>query len=121
MTGEAAPRWTEIHQSVRVTGFGALPETLRAAGSAAASAVDALGGGDCGDPVRAASSALPGSSAGPSAVDYATGWSGMFQQWRGRAHEHAGALAQAAATYADTEAANHARLGPSRRPSRGAM
>lgn len=104
-----------------MTGFGSTPDALRAAGSAVASAADALGGGDCGDPVHGVSTALPGSSTTQAAADFATGWSATFQQWRGRAHDHADALGQAALSYADTEAANRVRLSQQHRPTRGAM
>ncbi len=102
-----------------MTGFATVPDALRAAGKAAADAVSALRGADCGIPVADLAAALPGSASAGAATGYADGWSSTFTGWCASAEQHAANLTTAADTYSTTEQDNTHLLDPNAGRMRG--
>ena len=84
--------------------FTAVPETLRASGSTAATAVQALRGANCWAPAEGMSAAMPGAGAGVAAHSYSDSWTFYFTGWCTTAEQHAKALTDSAQAYAVTEA-----------------
>jgi hypothetical protein len=95
-----------------MTGFGSIPEAIRAAGKAAETAVSELRQADCGTPVGALAAALPGSVSGPAATDFADSWSEAHRKWCDQAGQHATNFGQVATNYANVEQSNAQQLDP---------
>lgn len=96
-----------------MAGFAAVPDAIRAAGDAAGKAVDELRGADCGTPVAALATALPGSASAGAASGYAQSWSSALRDWCRQARQQAGDLTTAASNYRVTEQGNTDALPPS--------
>jgi len=97
--------------------FTAVPDTLRASGSTAAAAVQALHGADCWRPVNGVSAALPCSASASAAHSYVSAWTVYFTGWCAQATQHAAALSASAQTYATTEHHNTQALTTASAPS----
>jgi hypothetical protein len=80
-------------------GFHTVPEALRAARRAAADAVAELRGVDCGEPVSALTTAMPGGTTAATAPSSGGSWTTAFTSWCTDAEIHADDLATAADHY----------------------
>jgi hypothetical protein len=86
-------------------GFHAVPEALRAAQRTAADAVAELRGVDCGEPVSALATAMPGGTTAGVASSSGGSWTTAFRSWCVDAEGHAKSLAAAAERYQVTDQA----------------
>lgn len=95
-----------------MAGFGSTPDAIRAAGKTVETAVSELRQADCGTPVAALATALPGSASGPAATDFADSWSQALGKWCDDASQHATNLGQVATNYANVDQGNAQSLDP---------
>jgi hypothetical protein len=95
-----------------MTGFGSIPDAIRAAGKTTETTVSELRQADCGTPVGALAAALPGSVSGPAATDFADSWSEAHGKWCDQAAQHAANFAQVATNYANVDQGNAQQLDP---------
>lgn len=80
-------------------GFRTVPEALRAARRSAADAVGELRGVDCGEPVNALATAMPGGTTAAAAPSSGGSWTTAFKSWCLDADSQAESLGKAADSY----------------------